>query len=165
MIDEIKKQLPEYEIVPITRQTFERIFEVYATNQDFFLLVNGINATIENSISDIDAIPPDTSVEQKIFIGIWEAGKVIGVLDLILGYPEQTSVWIGLLLIHGKLHNKKIGSRIVNAVLDAAGTAGYQSVQLGVIESNTKGMAFWQKHGFDALRYDENIVVMAKHTI
>ena len=39
MLSELKKQLYEYEIRAITTQNFEQAFDVYGTNQDFFLLV------------------------------------------------------------------------------------------------------------------------------
>jgi len=162
MIDEIKKQLFDYETVTITKQNFGQIFEIYDTNQDFFLLTNGKNANIESSMNDIDATPPCFEIEQKIYISIWEKSNVIGVLDLLTGYPEQTCIWIGLLLIHGKMHGKKIGGKIVTAILNASKTAGYRGVQLGVIENNVKAMAFWQKHGFVKIGHKENIVVMEK---
>ena len=165
MLSELKKQLCEYEVRAITMQNFEQVFEVYGTNQDFFLLVRGEKATMENSIYDIDAIPPNCVIEQKIYISIWEDGKVIAVLDLIEGYPEQTSCWIGLLLVHGDSQGKKIGSKIVHAILNAAKASGYQSVQLGVIENNVKGIDFWQKHGFTTFRHSGNIVVMTKRIL
>lgn len=111
---------------------------------------------------DIDEIPPNCVIEQKIYISIWENGKVIGVLDLIEGFPEQTSCWIGLLLVHGDLQGKKIGSNIVHAILNAANASGYKSIQLGVIENNVKGIDFWQKHGFTIFRHSGSIVVMKK---
>lgn len=165
MLNEIKSRLVEYEIAAITNQNFERVFEVYDTNQDFFLLTQGEKATIESSINDIDALPPNCNIAQKIYISIWEDGKVVGVLDLIEEYPEQTSFWIGLLLIHGNLHSNKIGSRLVNTVLKAAKVAGYNSAQLGVIKNNTRGISFWQKHGFDIFRHSGNIVVMARRIV
>ena len=165
MLNEIKKDLIGYEIATITKQNFEQIFEVYDTNQDFFLLVQGKKATIESSIGDVDALPLNCNIDQKVYISIWQDYKVVGILDLIKEYPEQTSFWIGLLLIHGSLHGEKIGNRIVDAVLNAAKIAGYKSAQLGVIESNIKGIAFWQKHGFDIFRHSANIVVMAKRIL
>lgn len=165
MLDEIKKQLTEYEIANITNENFGQIFSVYDTNQDFFMLTQGKKATIESSISDIEAIPPNCVIAQKLYIGIWENDKAIGVLDIIQEYPEQTSFWIGLLLINGISHSKGIGSKIVCAILNAAKIAGYKSAQLGVIDTNAKGIAFWQKHGFSTFRNSGNIVVMSKSIV
>jgi len=158
-------QLSEYEVIAITRQNFEQVFKVYDANQDFFMLVQGKKATIESSLGDIDAIPPDCGGKQKVYISIWKGGKAIGVLDLIAGYPEQTSFWIGLLLVHGDLHGKGIGSKIVRAVLDAAKISGYHKAKLGVVESNIQGLNFWEKHGFNIMGRNKNIVVMARPVV
>ena len=165
MLDEIKKQLAEYKVIVITEQNFEQVFEVYDTNQDFFLLTQGKEATIESSSNDMMAVPPNCDIQQKVYISIWKDGQAVGVLDLITGYPERTCFWIGLLLVHGSLHGKKIGSRFVDAVLYAAKEAGYESAQLGVIESNVKAIKFWQKHGFDVFRHSGDIVVMKRGVV
>ena len=162
MLDEIKKQLIDYEITALTKLNFEQAFEVYENNSDFFLLTQGNNATIESSINDIEALPPNCTIEQKIYVGIWKNGKIIGVMDLIEKYPNEAAFWIGLLLIHGDMHSKKIGSTIVNAVLNAAEAGGYKSAQLGVIENNVGAITFWQKHEFDIVGHSENIVIMAR---
>ena len=162
MLDELKNQLTEYEIRTITKLNFAQAFEVYNTNQDFFRLTEGKNATIESSISDIEAVPPNFDIEQKIYVSIWKDSKVLCVLDLLQDYPTQTCVYIGLLMIHGDFHGRKIGSTILTAVLNAARIFGHKSIQLGVIENNTSGISFWLSHGFDKIKTAKNIVVMGK---
>jgi len=160
MLEELKRQLTEYQISPITHQNFERIFDVYDSNQDFFMLTQGNKVTMENSLSDIDALPPNCEIEQKLYFGIFQNGDAVGICDLILNYPKQTSFWIGLLLVNSKLHGKKIGGKLVNAILDSAKLNGYMSAQLGVIDANIKAIAFWERHGFNIVRQSGNIVVM-----
>ncbi|MDL2293666.1 GNAT family N-acetyltransferase, partial [Ruminococcaceae bacterium OttesenSCG-928-D13] len=109
--------------------------------------------------------PPNTDISQKNYISIWMEDKAIGVLDLIEGYPEKTSVWISLLLVHGSLHSKKIGGSIVNAVLTSAKKVGYRSIQLGVNESNVRGLAFWERYGFNVFRQNQSVVIMAKRIV
>jgi len=162
MLEEIKKHLAGYEIEPITKLNFTQVFEVYDTNQDFFQLVQGKRATIEISTHDINALPPNCDIGQKIYVGIWKDGQVAAVLDVIERFPEPTSFWIGLLLVHGEMHGRQIGSTIVDAVLNAAKISGYKTAQLGVIEHSVKGIAFWHSHGFVTSRQSGNIVVMAK---
>lgn len=160
MLDELKRLLPGYEISAVTKENFARIYDVYDTNQEFFMLTQGERVTMESGMRDIEAMPPGFDAARKIYIGIWENGKAIGVLDLLEGYPEKSCVWIGLLMIHGGLHGRKIGSGVTAAVLAAAKAAGYKSVQLGVMDNNAAGMAFWRKHGFEELRIKDNIIVM-----
>lgn len=169
MINEIKNILTEYEIKTITKQNYMQIMEVYNTNQEYFLLSGGKTAKPEDCLESIDLVPPDFNRENKIFVGIWINDRIIGVLDLLVGYPLQSCIWIGLLIIHGELHSKHIGGQIVNAILSASKSAGYKSIQLGVIDSNLDGLRFWQRYGFKKIREsklkqdsrtDLNVIVM-----
>ena len=163
MIGTLKKELPEYNIEPITEQSFSHAFTVYDTNQTFFLLTQGKEATIESSAEDITAAPPNFDISNKLYLGIWRNDDIIGILDLLKGYPNEDCIWVGLLLIHSNFHNKKIGSTIVDAVLKSAELERYKSVQLGVFGANTKGLSFWEKHGFSSIRTTkDNIIVMEK---
>jgi len=165
MLSEIKGQLDEYEIANITSENFEQIFNVYDTNQDFFVLTQGEKATIKSSIGDIEALPPNCAFDQKVYIGIWKNGEAVGVLDLIENYPKQSDFWIGLLLVHGNLHGSGLGGKIVNSVLNAAKQVGYKTAQLGVVDNNVKAINFWQRHGFTTLRHNGDILVMEKSVI
>lgn len=152
MLHEIKRLLSEYEIQTITVSNFACAMEVYHSNQAFFLLTEGKEATYEDCIKDIEAIPPHFDREHKIYVSLWDKGSIIGVLDLLTGFPTPQGLWIGLLLIHGERHGNQYGRRIVTAVLDAAKIAGYEYVQLGVIDNNQKGIRFWHKQGFTQIR-------------
>lgn len=162
MIEEICHQLTAYEVTAVTRQNCDQVFEIYDTNQDFFVLSNGSAATLESSMQDVDRIPPGFDINKKALLCIWREGKAVGILDLLQGYPNHSCIWIGLLLIHGALHGNGIGQDIVTAVLNASKIEGYKSVQLGVIEHNLEGMAFWQRQGFVRVRNKDNIIVMEK---
>jgi len=162
MLDKFKMQLTGYELRKIERPDFGQVFDVYSSNQDFFLLTDGKPTTIETSINDTEAVPPGCDINQKLYIGMWKGDKPIAVLDLIIGYPTPTHIYIGLLLIHGDFHGKKIGSEILRAILYASKIAGYEAIQLGVIDSNTKGIKFWHSHGFEIIRTAGNVVVMER---
>jgi len=162
MIDKLKEWLADYEVKVITRCNFEEVFGVYDTNQDFFLLTQGSVATIESSAGDVDALPPDCDAGQKLYVGIWQNSRAVAVLDVIERYPEQTSFWIGLIIVHGDLQGARLGSAVVDAVIGAAKTVGYETARLGVVQNNLKGIAFWQRHGFETTRTSGDIVVMQK---
>jgi len=162
MLDEIKDYLPQYEIKQITKHNFKEIFEVYKANQDFFVLTQGKEATIESSIGDIIDIPPNCDISQKVYIALWAGDKAIAVLDLIERFPSEGFIWIGLLLIHSDYHGQKLGSGILEGVFTAAKARGYKAIQLGVIESNIKAISFWERHGFEVLRYSGDIVVVER---
>jgi len=152
MLGEIRKLLSFYEIKEISEQTCEEIMEVYDTNQEFFLLSGGKVATPEDCKRDASATPPDFHRSNKLFLGIWKSGNCVGVMDILVGYPGADCVWIGLLLIHGQLHRNRMGSEFAEAIIKATGNVGCNRVQLGVLENNIKGRAFWTKLGFEKIR-------------
>jgi len=162
MLDELKAQLNGYALRKIARPDFRQVFEVYDANQDFFILTDGKPTTMETSINDTEAVPPGCDISQKIYLGIWMDNKPIAVLDMITGYPTPSHIYIGLLLVHSDFHGKRIGSEILDAILRASKVADYEAVQLGVIDSNTKGIKFWHSHGFETIRIAGNVVVMEK---
>lgn len=47
----------------------------------------------------LTACPPTQPFSAKQVIGRWEAGELTAVLDLLRGYPEPTTAYLGLLLV------------------------------------------------------------------
>ena len=139
---------PVYTIIPITAQTCEQVMEVFDSNREFFMLTEGEPATLASCRASASAVPPGFDVANKHFISFWEGKKCVAVLDFLAGYPGPDSLYLGLLLVHGDLHGAGVGQSIVNALLAAAKKDDFAQVQLAVIESNAKAIAFWEKLGF-----------------
>ena len=67
-------------------------------------------------------------------------------MDLLTGYPEDTSGYLGLLLIaeHRQGHGQKILAQLEDWLQDQ----GFQRLELGVLEHNVGALAFWKAQGF-----------------
>ena len=52
----------------------------------------------ENLLADMSALPPGRTMEDKHFLGLWRDEKLTALLDLVLGYPEEDTAWIGLFM-------------------------------------------------------------------
>jgi len=152
MISELKKLLPQYTVEIITIADWDKVLEVYNTNQDFFMLSSGRAATAEDIKADIAGVPPGFGLENKFYISLWKDNACVGVLEFLDGYPAPQNIWIGLLLIHGSCHRKGVGREIASAVSKAAGNRSCISVQLGVLENNRKARNFWTNIGFEKIR-------------
>jgi len=85
--------------------------------------------------------------DQESFVetGHLDDGEMVARLALQPGFH---SVWIGLLLVHGGIQGKPVGTITATAIFSAAKSAGYSEIKLGVIDTNVKGIAFWEKMGF-----------------
>ena len=152
LLDELQRKLQEYQIQAITKEDFEQVMPAYRTNEAFFLLTDGKPAEKEQCLHDIDEVPPNFSLENKYFLGLWKDGDIAAVLDFLVGFPEPGIIWIGLLLIHGKLQGTGIGTEIINRLCEVCKEQGYAAVQIGVIEENKKALQFWGKQGFKEIR-------------
>ncbi|SJZ44618.1 Acetyltransferase (GNAT) family protein [Pilibacter termitis] len=162
LLHKIRHFLSEYKIEKITNDNFSKVFEIYSQNHDYFLLTQGSEATYEESIKDITALPPNCDLKQKQYFCLSQKNKIVAVVDVIESYPDPNTIWIGLLLIDKEQQGKNIGTKIVTGILSSAKLSGYKTVQLGVITNNLKALKFWEKQGFRSFRHHENIVVMAK---
>jgi len=150
-INQLIKNLNGYEIEPITRDNYVEVGEVFTTNPEFCLLSEGKKGGAENVLQEIDEGPSGFNLDNKFFVSLRKDGRIIGILDLLKGFPAPDCMWIGLLMVHGDMHDRSIGSKIVKGVLKAARDSGHRRVQLGVIEANVKALKFWQKMGFEKI--------------
>ena len=136
------------EIRPATKANCGQVMDVYDSNRDFSMLTEGRPATFDGCLANIDAIPPGFDPQNKHCISFWENEKCIAMLDFLVGHPSPDCLYIGLLLVHGSLHGKGIGGRIVRSLLNAAECHGLKTARIAVCVANTSGAAFWDRLGF-----------------
>ncbi|MGL6201142.1 MAG: hypothetical protein ACRC3H_19655 [Lachnospiraceae bacterium] len=65
MLAKLKEFLTEYEITTITKQNYTQFIEIYDSNNEYFMLADGEKASVENCLEDLEAIPPNYSMEKK----------------------------------------------------------------------------------------------------
>ena len=148
----LEKYLRNYNIKQITESNYMELAEIYTSNDEFFLITEGKKSDVSGIKNNISSVPPNFDLENKLALSFWRQGKPIAILDLLKGYPDKESIWIGLLLIHGIIQGEGIGSEIVDGIIKSADAEGFSSLQLGVVESNKKGLKFWEKQGFQVMR-------------
>lgn len=148
----LQNYLPELEIEKITNENIDQIVDIYHSNVEFFMLSDGKLATIDNCLSDMNSIPLNFNKESKIYLGFFKSGKAVAVLDCLMGYPDNQTAWIGLLLVDTLIQGQTIGQTIIQGLVSMLKDEGYKSVQLGVIDKNLKALNFWNKCSFNSVR-------------
>ena len=116
-------------------------------------------ATRESILADMTVLPPKKSMEDKAYIGFFEEGKLVAILDWISGYPAKETAWIGLFMVSAEKQGKGVGSGIICGFAESLKAVGYREIQLGVDRGNPQSLAFWKKNGFEVLREDDYIVM------
>lgn len=79
--------------------------------------------------------------------GIFAGSELVGHLDFLLGYPEPTTAYLGLLLIRGDRHGQGLGRKAFEQWLAWVVAGPFQRVRLGIVEGNAPAVAFWQRVG------------------
>lgn len=140
----------------LSHEDISKIQEVFEKCNDYLLLVEGKTVEPNTGEKEYLSIPKGKSVEEKLVFGIFnEDQEIIGYLDILSGYPEKESWWIGLLLIIPEVRSKSIGKNVMNGFMDYAHTRGVKELKLGVIEENIKALRFWNSLGFEVINTTE----------
>lgn len=104
--------------------------------------------TPESIEADMAALPPGKGKDDKYYLGYYDKDKLIAVMDLILGYPDEDTAYIGFFMTDVSIQSKGIGSAIVNELSRFMCSQGYSKIQLGWVKGNPQAEHFWLKNGF-----------------
>ena len=102
----------------------------------------------ESILADMTALPPGTSPEDKFFLGFFQENDLIAVMDLIAGYPEGGTAWMGWLILSPAYQGQGVGSGILRETEAALRAAGFRELRLAVDKGNPQSWAFWTKNGY-----------------
>jgi ribosomal protein S18 acetylase RimI-like enzyme len=123
---------------------------VMESDEDYFLRVTGHPPGPADAQSTLMFVPDGRSPEDKAPFGVWADDELVGILDLLLRYPDDETLYIGLLLIDRGRQGQGIG------------TAAYQALErellprwpwvrrlrLSVVRTNDQVLGFWRRLGF-----------------
>lgn len=95
------------------------------------------------------ALPPGFPPERKYVWGVWRGPELVGVIDLLRGFPRAEAALIGLLLFREDEQARGAG-REAFAQLEAIvrGWSEITAFRIGVVRSNSGVLGFWRKLGF-----------------
>lgn len=108
----------------------------------------GTLPTEEGMLESLEALPPGTVTSQKHFYGFFYNGELRAIVDIITGWPEKKTGYIGLMMLAVKLQGRGLGALLFSVIRDALKDAGYERIRLGCLEDNKRAYSFWIKCGF-----------------
>ena len=137
-----------YEVRRIRERDIADVYRLCKSNKRYYRALGGGVPTRESLTEVISDVPEGSGAENKFFVGFYEDGKLLAVLDLITGHPNEKSAFIGWFMVDAERHRQGIGSQILADVRAAVKGWGYDSISLGCIKENAEALAFWQNNGF-----------------
>ena len=97
-------------------------------------------------------MPPDKGYQDKLVIGCFDSGKLIGVIDIIRDYRGEHCWFLGLLFLDPGRRSQGHGASIVRDLKLALRCVGGKRLSLAVIERNQRAFQFWKRMAFDEER-------------
>ncbi len=114
-------------------------------------LVTGVTPGPADAQSMYTILPEGKSYEDKFVFGVYRVGEMVGCADLVRGYPDPATVYLGLLLISQRYQRQGIGRRAFELLEEfARGWGTCDRIRLAVIRTNEVVIPFWRRLGFEA---------------
>lgn len=158
---EIKKLSKKYKIRTLHLKDAKMLYTFCKKNTQYYEY-SGKELTIPFIEQDLVITPPNISLDKKYYVGFFEGEKLVAVMDLIDGYPDQEYAYIGFFMTNYDLQGEGIGSDIILNVLAYLREIGFEKCQLGIDRDNPQSNHFWQKNGFSVIREAGDILVAEK---
>jgi ribosomal protein S18 acetylase RimI-like enzyme len=153
---------PRLRAVAATGSHASQIQSCFEGAPDYFAITEGgfpgSGAAIQ-LLADAEVDP-----QRRVFVLVPRAGgPAVGVLDLMLDYPEPEVAQIVLLLFREACQGLGYGKETTGALEAALAARGYRALRLAVVDENADARAFWERLGFAAVgRLDRGVTVYEK---
>lgn len=125
--------------------------------------------TEESIRRDMRALPPKKGMGDKYYIGYYEGGRLIAVMDFIDACPRPGAAFVGFFMTAAAMQHKGVGTEIIGELCGYLQRLRYGEVRLGWVKGNYQSESFWRKNGFaetgDAYDTDGYTVVLARRIL
>lgn len=96
--------------------------------------------------------PPDLPEDAKLVLGAFEDERLVAVVDLLRGYPNDHTAYIGLLEVHWNHQGLGFGRATYELVQQYVETrwTEVRTLRLAIVDTNAHvATGFWRKQGFE----------------
>lgn len=125
--------------------------ELHERCADFIHLATGRPPQPNAARDLLQELPPGKSPQDKFVLGFVRAhAALVGVLDIIRGYSDPGTWYIGLLIFIPQERGKGLGHQVQAALEQWVLWQGGRHLRLIVQAQNVRGLTFWRQGGFEA---------------
>lgn len=135
----------KYEVRALSLNDVDIVYDMSCKNEIYYKYHPPF-VTKESIAEDIKALPPDKSYDDKYYVGFFDGDSLVANMDLILGYPTDEIVFIGLFMTNIRYQNRGVGSDILRGVCNCLKLSGFKKVRIGVDKENSQSNSFWKKN-------------------
>ena len=147
MIFEIKDLSKQYTVKQLTGTDVAAVYALCKENPLYYQYCPPF-VTEDSTRADMKALPPRKMKEDKYYLGFYESEALVAVMDLILGFPNDETAFVGFFMMNKQFQGKGIGTELMQEVYTYLKQCGFKFVRLGFAKGNPQSEHFWLKNGF-----------------
>ena len=123
---------------------------------------SGKQPTRGQIFQDMAALPDGKTAADKYYLGYFERQYLVAVLDLIDGWPDADTAYIGFFMVDGCMQGEGLGTALMEQLCLYCGELGYRRVMLGWDKGNPQSEHFWRKLGFEPAKESGRYIVVER---
>lgn len=144
---EIEKLSNTYLVRRLSSNDVDAVFDLCSKNSFYYQYCPPF-ITRGEVVEDMEALPSGKSQNDKFFLGYYEKGSLVAIIDLIMEYPDTQTAYIGLFMTDINVQGKGVGSAIIDELCIWLDKMGFQRVELAWVKGNPQSEKFWIKNRF-----------------
>lgn len=145
---DIEKLSSAYRVRPILEADIGAVLRLCRGNPMFYQYI-GEDVSDESLRADLKALPPGKGLSDKYYVGFYQGSDLIAVADLVLGYPNKSTAFIGFFMVSAEAQGKGVGTALVSELSQCFRDEGFTELRLGYVMGNQQSAQFWKKQGFE----------------
>ena len=164
---DLSKLSTRYHVRPMHDADADAILAFCLQNDQYYRYC-GKQPSRELILHDLRITPPNTSADAKYYVGFYDGEILVAILDLIDGYPDSDTAFIGFFMMNRQLQGRRIGTSVIQELCLYLKETGLKRVLLGIDKDNPQSNAFWAKNGFSVIReveQEEGTILVAEKNL
>ena len=164
---DLSKLSTRYHVRPMKEADADAILAFCLQNDQYYRYC-GKQPSRELILRDLHITPPNTSADAKYYVGFYDGEILVAILDLIDGYPDSDTAFLGFFMMNRQLQGRQIGTSVIQELYLYLKETGLKRVLLGIDKDNPQSNAFWAKNGFSVIReveQEEGTILVAEKSL
>jgi GNAT superfamily N-acetyltransferase len=128
-----------------------RVQRILEAAPAYAMCTEGVLPSAKDGAALFASLAPNGNAQEKSVFAICENARDVGVIDIYRRWNTPTKIMIGLLLLIEPVQGRGLGVRayemLRSRLVSEHGTQ-FDTLRIGVIETNTQAFPFWRKLGF-----------------
>ncbi|WP_094586314.1 GNAT family N-acetyltransferase [Synechococcus sp. BO 8801] len=137
---------------PLTQADRQRLESLCIACSDFFECIEAQPGGCETAAELLGPLAPDVGSGEKSLVGVEFGRELVGVVELLAGFPGPQEWYVGLLLLHPERRGAGAGTAIWEHLRQQMTQEGATTVRLIVQQQNPRARRFWERQGFTVER-------------